>query len=164
MAFDFLGSPKLEELTTFKTFLQEELETIDQKIVSIKANIDRLKLLREKALSEFSARKMVVPKDFGGEREVIGSNDESEVHIFDAYAAKFMLEAKQPVVEAIKYKQENLENYIKRVFFSIDKEERRLEDLQKGREDILNRFAQAEGLINKFNLIRKEKKNESTTT
>ena len=158
MAFDFLGNPKEEDLASFKEFLTEQLETIDLKIVSITNNINRLKLLREKAIKEFSLRKLDIPVDFGKDAEISESDEGSEGSLYDADAAVFMEEAKKPVVEAVKYNVENLENYMKRVFFSIDREERRLEDLSKGKDSILEKFSQAESLINKFNLIKKEKR------
>jgi hypothetical protein len=157
MAFDFLGYPEEGDLERFEEFFGTELDLIDTKIKSVKANLEKLRYLRDKLTTEYISRGIadLAPVDQDADVPDNPIFEGNEYTRFDTDAAQPMYEFKRAMLEAIKGKVERLEFALKRTYYSISVEKESLARLEAGRETLLENYEKSKGLIQEFNLTKK---------
>jgi len=119
MAFDFLGTLSQEQLRDLRSFLQEEMNLIDQQINTIIIEITNAEKTRQDLLQ--------ADNNFGGDFEkniiqiekelpdVVAIADQS-----DTNSALLIDKIKKPFISNIKFKRERLEFKIKKMIDYIE--------------------------------------------
>ena len=117
MAFDFLGTLSLEQLSFLRSFLDEEVELIDEQINTLRVEVDNAKRLRQ----EF----FTADNNFGG--DTLNNIYETELPDVtkiprqdDSNSARIMSKIKKSFIQNIKFKRERLEFKIKKLTDNIE--------------------------------------------
>lgn len=117
MAFNFLGTLTLEDLSALRNFLQGEIDYIDQEINSLRiqqSNLQkaRIQLLKADEFFGGSAMQSIHDQDFVKLR-TIPIQDDSNI-------ARLVNEAKKPFFANIKYKRERIEHKVLKLTDAIE--------------------------------------------
>ena len=117
MAFDFLGTLSLEQLREFRSFIEEEVESIDDAINTLRVELDNTKRTR----IDFS----IADDNFGGDvAETVSDTkleEDSNIPLInDSNSRDLMVKIKRSFISNIKYKRERIEFKYKKLTDRID--------------------------------------------
>lgn len=148
MAFDYLGTLSLEQLRDLRSFLDEELETIDQEINTLRVELDNSKRMMEELTT--------ADGNFGG--NTIGSLSQKTLADViripeqdDTNAAVIMEKIKKPFITHIKFKRERLEYKIKKLTDSIEQIEEMVDRKATAQTQTRQLLNQLEAMFNEDN-------------
>lgn len=110
MAFNFLGTLSLEQLRDLRSFLEEEIELIDEQINNLRVEVDNTKRLRQEFIT--------ADNNFGGNTKIYETELPDVIRVprqDDSNSARIMEKIKKPFIQNIKFKRERLEFKIKKL-------------------------------------------------
>ena len=148
MAFNFLGTLSLEQLSELRNFLIGELETIDNQInflIIEQANLENILAQLIKADESFggSLSKQLYDTQLPDVRKIKKQEDSNSAVLID--------KAKRPFIENIKYKREKLEFKAKKVLDMLEQTKEKIDRKGIAKSDTLKLLDRVSSLNNKSN-------------
>jgi len=140
MSFNFLGNPTVEEIQQLKTFLNGKYDLIENQIVAVQREVDKLSKVLVKLRKSEGALAAVTGKDSNQYsmtdyiKSPVIDEDRSyfEQHKFDSSQTANLIDLlTKPWLDHIKRETDTLEYKIKKTAYLIEAKNRQLQILQQ---------------------------------
>jgi len=148
MAFDFLGTFSLEQLRELRSFLESEIEDVEQQINTLFVELDNSKNVK----IELS----IADNNFGGKTlETMLETEFPDVERIsrqdDTNSAKLISKIKKNFIQSIKYKREKLEFKIKKMIDNIEQIKEMIDRKNIAKTQTIQLLDEVERLFNSYN-------------